>query len=268
MDLSVVSDELSEDFQTAVEIAYSWGLCKFEIRNAWLARVPNIPATGIEIIKSVIKKYNIIITALSPGIFKIPLHSEEMVYHKVEILLKTFDLARELDTESVTIFGVHRSPSDSSEDYQEFLNNIGGAVELAEKEGIVLMLENEAGCWADTGNNTARIVREIGNPALRINWDPGNAFTAGEIPYPDGYAAVRGRVANVHIKMAARDSERKIHYLEGSGGYLDLKGQIGALKVDNYEDYIALETHHEPRVEESRRCLEIVRKAIRDCNGI
>ena len=265
MKLSIVSDELSDDFETAVEIGVSWHLRAFELRNAWMSRVPNITSAEIPVIKRVIEEYGITLTTLSPGLFKIPLRSEAMENHKDGLLRKSFDLARELGTSKITVFGIRRSSRDSEEDYRKVLQIIGEAVTLAESEGFTLILENEAGWWADTGTNTAKIVGDIGSRALKINWDPGNAFAAGETPYPDGYEAVREVVANVHIKQAVRDVKNNLHYLKPSGGYLDLKGQLEALTEDGFDGYVAVETHNKPRIEKSRECLELIREAGVDC---
>lgn len=255
-----MSDELSDDFETAVEIGVSWQLRAYELRNAWMSRVPNISSSEINIVKRVIEEYGITLTTLSPGLFKIPLRSEAMETHRGVLLRKSYNLARELGTTNVTVFGIQRSPQDSREDYGEVLQIIGEAAASAESEGFTLMLENEAGWWADTGTNTARIVHDVGNKALKINWDPGNAFSAGERPYPDGYEAVRDSVANVHIKQAVRDNQNNVCHLKSSGGYLNLKGQLEALAKDKFDGYVAVETHDRPRLEKSRKCLEAIRK--------
>ena len=59
MKLSIVSDELSRDFQTAVEIGYEWGLVNYEIREVWLKRIPNLSQKGLYIIKEAIKSIQI-----------------------------------------------------------------------------------------------------------------------------------------------------------------------------------------------------------------
>jgi len=260
MKLSIVSDELSDDFQSAVEIGYEWGLRNYEIRDVWLNRIPCLPQKGIDIIKKVIKKYQINITTLSPGVFKVPLNSEEMKTHRKKLLEKTFKLAREFNTNRITIFGVKKSPQDKEVDYQQVIEIIGEAANLAKREGFTLMLENEPGWWADTGANTAKIVRDVNNRALKINWDPMNAFSAGEVPYPVGYEFVKDYVVNIHIKRAFKDIKGKIRYLTAGKGVIDLQGQIQALAKDNYSGYMAIETHFEPKIKESKKCLEILKK--------
>ena len=260
MRLSIVSDELSDDFRTAVELGVSWGIKHFELRNAWLTRVPHLPSSGLEVIKSVVAQSGIRITAISPGIFKLPLRSKEMTRHRNELIVQSFKLARELGTDKIIIFGIKRSPQDTGEEYRQVVEVLRDTAGLAGREGFTLLLENEAGWWADTGANTAQLVKDVDREALKVNWDPGNAFLAGEEPYPSGFEAIRDKVANVHIKWAARDSRGVEHYLGSGRGYLDLEGQLHALAEDGYSGFISIETHSEPRIQNSLKCLATLRE--------
>lgn len=264
MELSILSDEISYDFQSAVEIGCQWGLRNYELRLMWLERVPYIPQKGVDIIKKVIKDYQINISTLSPGAFKVPLNSEEMETHRKRLLQETFKLAREFNTDRVTIFGVKRSPQDKKGDYQHVIDIIGEAAYLAEKEGFTLMLENEPEWWADTGENTAKIVRDVNSKNLKINWDLANAFSGGEVPYPVGYNFVKDYVINVHVKRAFKDRGGKIRYFTMEKEPIDWKGQIQALAKNNYKGYLAIETHLEPKIKESKECLEILKKIGKD----
>ncbi|MQY60061.1 MAG: TIM barrel protein [Clostridia bacterium] len=265
MKLSIISDEISLDFQSAVEIGCGWGLRNYELRGAWLRRAPYIPEQGAHIIKKVIDNYKITITALSPGVFKIPLNSDKMEAHRKKLLPDTFRLAREFNVDKVIIFGIKRSPQNKEEDYQHVIDIMGETACSAEKEGFTLMLENEAGWWADTGENTARIVKDVGSKMLRINWDPSNAFSAGEEPYPVGYEFVKEYVANVHVKRAFEDTEGKTRYLTTGKGDINWEGQIQTLAKNNYKGYLAIETHLEPKIKESEKCLEILKKIGQGC---
>ena len=78
------------------------------------------------------------------------------------------------------------------------------AAEIAARAGIALLVETEEGFWADTGARSAALVERVGNPSLGINWDPANALIEGDVPFPEGYDAVRRHVRNVHFKDARR----------------------------------------------------------------
>lgn len=95
------------------------------------------------------------------------MNSEEIKTHKFR-LKEAFKLAVEFNTNRVIIFGVKRDPRDKEKNYQHVIDIIGEAAESAERQGFTLMLENEAGYWADTGENTAKIVRDIGSKYLRL----------------------------------------------------------------------------------------------------
>jgi sugar phosphate isomerase/epimerase len=102
---------------------------------------------------------------------------------------------------------------------------LADAVQKAEHAGITLALENEHICWADAGGRSAALVREIGSPSLRVNWDPGNAYRAGEAPFPDGYQAVRGLIGHVHVKDTCRIASGAYEW--AVCGAVDWEGQLG-----------------------------------------
>ena len=90
-------------------------------------------------------------------------------------------------------------------------------------------------------------------------WDPGNALMAGELPYPDGYAAIKDFVVHVHIKDAALlPSAPAPEWAVVGTGAIDFSGQLAALKRDNYNGWLSLETHLARPTKEaaSRACLD------------
>ncbi len=125
-------------------------------------------------------------------------------------------------------------------------------------------MENEAACCLKTGADAAEVVERINSPALSIVWDPGNAFLAGETPYPNGYSAVRNYVEHVHVKDAVVLANGKRKFVVVGEGQVDYKGQFAALKTDGYSGYISLETHYRPFAgtaeQASRLCLQSLNK--------
>jgi sugar phosphate isomerase/epimerase len=104
------------------------------------------------------------------------------------------------------------------------------------------------------------MVRTINHPALAINWDPGNAFFAGEDPFPAGYQEARGLVKNVHFKDAFRNADGCLVYTEI--GQIDWAGQIRALSDDGYTGFVAIETHLRPKVAAAQIALDRLQKLI------
>src|SRR5215467_3497656 len=57
----------------------------------------------------------------------------------------------------------------------------------SKKQKIKLDLENEHACNIATAAESVKLLAAIQDPYLGLNWDPGNAYAAGEKPYPNGY---------------------------------------------------------------------------------
>lgn len=266
MNISIISDEISNHFETAVEIAKSWGITHFEIRKVYSSRIPEISQDAVLEVFDTIRHYGVVITALSPGLFKIPLHSPDLDYHRQILLPKAFTFAKSLGTDRVIVFAFLKPESKrTSQIPQLAVDILKYASDQAKKQGLTLLLENEHVCYADTGYNTAEIVEKVGSKTLKVNWDPCNAFSAGEQPYPAGYNCVKDCMINLHVKDAVRSYESgRTQYVVVGKGDIDWLGQLKALAKDRYGGYLCLETHFKPRVSKSKECLEGLRTLLKE----
>jgi sugar phosphate isomerase/epimerase len=165
-----------------------------------------------------------------------------------------------LGTDLVLIFGFHRGGRTAGPAPDEILETLRYAAEQAAAAGLRLAIEVEDKFWADTGRRTADLMAAVDHPALGVNWDPGNAFMAGDTPFPDGYQAVRGWVRHVHFKDAEVDLDGARRY--AVHGQIDWAGQIRALASDGYQGYISIETHMRPKVTVARKELAMLRRLI------
>jgi len=257
MKIAIVSDEISSDFSTAVEIGTDWGIRAFEIRGLCSGRVPYVSERDVESVLRVKEEFGIEISAISPGAFKVPVDSDEAERHLRDMLPRAYELAHKLETNLVIAFGFHR-PEGSREKYpSKVVDLLGEAAEGASREGVLLALENEPGCWADTGKVAAEIVKKVGHPNLRLNWDPCNSLNSGGKPYPEEYEELKDMMVHLHIK-----DSREEGYVPVGEGDVDWRGQLGALLKDGFGGYYTLETHYGPKVKASKRCLENLRRIL------
>jgi L-ribulose-5-phosphate 3-epimerase len=152
-------------------------------------------------------------------------------------------LAHSFGTRKVRIFSYWRV-SDPEKAYPHVRDRLAHAAELASKNQILLVLENEHTCNVGTGREAGKLLAEINSPHLKANWDPGNAAMLGETPYPDGYEAVRGHMGHMHIKDVRKGAAGKLQWAPVGGGFIDWSGQFKALQRDGYNDTMSLETHY------------------------
>src|SRR5215813_6085138 len=70
--ISIVTDELSADLETAIELGTDWGIKNFELRGYGSQRVPMLTDYQKQHVKELLEAYGVKIVAISPGLFKIP----------------------------------------------------------------------------------------------------------------------------------------------------------------------------------------------------
>jgi sugar phosphate isomerase/epimerase len=273
MKISLVTDEISADVETAIELGSDWGIHAFELRGYGTQRVPFFSDFKKQRVRELLEEYQARIVAISPGFFKIPYPAPKrerfplqvfdanlyqkwhdarslVDYQLHEMLPASFNYAREIGADTIIIFSFDRGPLSPGPAPDEVLESLHWAAEQAGKAGLQLVIEVEAGFWADTGKRTAELVRAVNLPALGVNWDPGNAFVAGDIPYPDGYQAVRDTLRHVHFKDVLRMAPGEYRY--AVNGEIDWIGQIRSLAADAYPGFISVESHLQPKVASAR----------------
>ncbi len=277
MKVSIVTDEISADPETAIELGVEWGVRDFELRGYFTDRAPLFNEYQRQHLRDVLEEYGARIVAIGPGLFKyaypperaprLPLgwmergahdawsEARRMIEHHLqELLPASLDLANELGAGMLVIFGFDRGGAPTGPPPEDVLNCLRRAAEQGQAAGVQIALENEDGFWADTGERTAHMVRTVNHPCLGVNWDPGNAFAAGDEPFPEGYQHVRGLVRHVHFKDALSAADGAVR--QALEGQINWAGQIRALCEDGYGGFISLETHMLPKVQCSRLSLQ------------
>src|SRR5207249_6736294 len=133
-----------------------------------------------------------------------------------DLLKRCAGLAHEFGTDLIRVFTFWRQGDLTPAIEQQIVAAFARPLEIADQEDVTLVLENEHACYIGTGAEAARILSELDSPRIKACWDPGNAFVAGERPYPEGYEAIRDFVAHVHVKDAIMPPSPSIG--RGAGG--------------------------------------------------
>lgn len=272
--LGIITDELTQDLEEALAFIarYSLGYC--ELREIWQKNLMNLSQSELERAKQLIERHQLQVSAIASPLFKynlpeIPARPSEKRdtflanftdQDTEELLSKCFKLARLFGTRKVRIFSYWRV-DEPEKAYPYVRDRLAKAAAQAARHKITLVLENEHTCNIGTGKELGRIIRDINSPYLRGLWDPGNATMLDEVPYPNGYEAVRGLFAHMHIKDAGKDPKTgKLRWLPVGSGTIDFRGQFKALRDDHYSETISLETHYRRpdgnAVESTRESLE------------
>jgi L-ribulose-5-phosphate 3-epimerase len=258
LEFGMVSDEISTDFNEAARYGIEWGISIFELRVLRTGRIPSVDQGELREVHALVKNNGLRVTALSPGIFKLPLSQTAKLGEELATTLpKTLSLAREFRAPLVIAFGFQREQNEKPEMFARAVDFMSRAAERAGKEGVKIIIENEPGFWCDSGANTAKLIQAVNSPYLKANWDPCNGYGTAERPFPEGYEAVKQFIANVHVKDTKEGS--LIRCVPVGEGALNWKGQLAALVRDELVRHVTIETHCLPLVEKSKQNVETLK---------
>ena len=128
---------------------------------------------------------------------------------------------------------------------------IAPAVELAEAEGVTLVVETGNGTMVNSNYTARRLIDELdAKDTLKVLWDPANNCWCHERAYPDGYEEVKdGYLGHIHIKDVLVDTPRATLEVRrmGEGQLADHFAPIAdALRRDGYDGVISFESVYHP----------------------
>jgi len=256
--IAVINDEISQDFGRSCEVvAREFGMSWIELRGMWNKNILDLDAKEIAEAQRILAKYELRVTDIASPLFKVDwpgapaskfspksdkFHADFGFAQQDDVLRRSLELARQFQTDRVRCFDFWRLEDQGP--YRAAINDkLREAAAKAEKKGIILLLENEPSCNTATAAESVKVLSAVQSPALMLNWDPGNAATHGEIPYPDGYNLLpKERIGHCHCKDAVKKG-KEYDWAPVGGGIIDWAGQFKALKRDGYHYAVSLETH-------------------------
>ena len=111
---------------------------------------------------------------------------------------------------------------------------------LAEKEGVILLHENEKEIYGDVPARVLDLIESVGSDALRVAWDSANFVQVGVRPYTEAYAMLRPHLEYLQVKDAVLATGEVVPAGEGDGELLET---LTALRDDGYAGFASLEPH-------------------------
>jgi L-ribulose-5-phosphate 3-epimerase len=283
--VAVINDEISQDFGHACEVAArEFGMHWIELRGMWKKNIVNLDDKEVAEARAILEKYQLKVTDIASPLFKVDFpgapkskfgseggFGADFTYDQQDdVLDRAIAMAKAFRTDRVRCFDFWRL--DDQAPYRAAMNErLRKAAEKCGQDGITLVLENEPSCNTATGAEAAKTLEAIQSPHLMLNWDPGNAATLGETPYPDGYKLLpKKRIGHCHCKDAVKTA-KGYDWAPMGGGIIDWAGQFKALKRDGYHFAVSLETHWRgagSAEESTRKSWAGMKKLLQEANAL
>lgn len=258
--LGTITDGISRDFEYALDTMVATGLEYVELQYLWEKQVGDLTDADIERVQGLITARNLKVSCISHhNLSALPVDTAVVApaYREhITTLQRCIDVAQAVGTNLVRIFSFRKEmvlfgaePVISEGAWATLMNRLEEPLQIADAAGITLVMET-----AISGNVTsARLARKLIDaldvPHLKVLWDPCSSLYCTEVPYPDGYEAIREHIAHVHLKDGVVNlPAATFDFCAMRQGQMDpyYNDIVGALKRDGYEGAISLESVYTP----------------------
>ncbi len=214
--LGVITDGISREFEHALDVMREHGLRYAELQYVWDKEVGDLDDSQIGRVGDLVRQYGVQVCCISRhnfagmGVGSTEVGGEAHSRH-MDALRRCIAEAKALECGLVRIMSFRKEMilfgSGGAEAWnvatgawEKVKALLGPAVELAEHGGVTLVVETGNNAMVTSGWLGRKLVEEMGSDRLRVLWDPGNSLYCAEPAFPDGYEALRGCLAHIHIK--------------------------------------------------------------------
>jgi len=256
--LSAITDEIAFNREEAMAFTRHYKLHCIELRDVPGAK-RHYESLSEQELKEAAKEFQengVKVTFFNTPYFKFPLPGTEPVRRRTETpearekrlardkaffetraedVRRGARAAQMLGADKMRVFTFSRVAEPESV-MQRVAEILGEMALVAGKEGVKMLIENEASCNVATSAELAGIMKLIPSKNVGMNWDSENGMAFKETVFPDGYNTLpKDRLWNVQAKG---------HTLLDPAHKLDWAAIFSALERDGYSGAVGLETHY------------------------
>ena len=255
--IAAITDEFTPDLAPALDAMSAIGMTGAELRVLWGKNIMNLSSDELKLARKLTQDKGFEVISIASPILKCVLPGgpdiDSRFQHDIfaskhtfddqpRLADQAFDIAEMMGAKIVRVFSYWRTV-DPDKCFAGVIEALTWLSEKAAKRNLIIGLENEHACNIATAAESARVLRALVHPNLKLVWDPANALCSGENPFPEGYAHLpKDRIAHVHLKDCHMEGHKPVWGPLGTRA-VDWKGQIAALRADGYTGWLSLETH-------------------------
>jgi L-ribulose-5-phosphate 3-epimerase len=197
MSISIITDQLSQDFEKACAMAKHHGFDFIEIHSLWGKTVEELSSSEVKKVIEILNKYHLkVINLASTIFFMAKLYPNDTIssfndsFYAVkgktkdhmDAAKRALEIAVALDCPSIRAFPF-RAPDNRQiigvlDDQREILDHFTRLVPFAKNANKRILIENCPHTHLPRGEMTNFVVKTIDSPWLGLLWDPANSVRA------------------------------------------------------------------------------------------
>jgi len=243
---AVITDEMTQDFKFALQVALKHGLDAVEVRSVYELGAFEWTEEVVNRMKTEANQAGLPICCISSPFFKCEIDDEKEIESQYECLRRCIGHAQKLGVHLIRGFTFWDRGSFETR-LPDIAQRFQKAVRILQEEGMTMVLESDPSVYATNAAKLAKVIDTVDSPHVKALWDPGNCIydPDGEVPYPDGYEFIKDKFVHMHLKDSKIIDGKPMGVPVGTGD-VDFEGQFKRIIQDGYTGYVALETHYRP----------------------
>lgn len=236
--ISGFADEISSDIDVQFAHLNKLGISYFEPRGVNGKNIADLTLDEAKALKEKMDAADIRASSIGSPIGKIQV-TDPMEPHLAK-LAHVIDIAKILDTRYIRVFSFYIPEGDEPKTWRdEVMSRMKQMADLAEREGVMLLHENENKIYGETAEGCLDILETVNSPALGCVYDPANFAFCSHVSYPDAFRLLRDKITYFHMKDAIYGGE-VTPVGQGDGGVAEVLSQA-AYREEPY--FLSLEPH-------------------------
>lgn len=241
--ISAFADEISPDPQEQVRVLLACGVRHIELRSILKTNVLDLTDHQVGELKSLFDSNGIRLSAIGSPIGKVKIDAPfEPHLQRFE---RAMHLCKVFGTPNIRIFSYY--PPGDAHDWNgveaawetEAFSRMRRKADLAERQGLRLLHENEHRIYGDSPERVARLFAQVQSPALRAVYDAANYVFCGYDPL-DGWNRTKTLTVHFHIKDWKTGEPHGSLAGEGHGQWPTVLAEAQAA---NYDGFATMEPH-------------------------
>jgi len=236
----ILTDEISQDLDQALDLCCRHGFPAIEVRSVWNTPPQQLTLRQCRDIAHRAAAHGIAIAGFASPVFKTPLPDSAARLADCEALLaRSLEQCEALGVRLLRVFSFYRTAKPNVPGAAAAMDAVLARVPA---DCVTLCVETGTRTNTPTAALARDLLERLGRPNLSILWDPGNTVFAGF----SGNARLAGLMdlrpsdlAHVHVK----DPVGTTGYVELGRGSLRWPNILDALAERGYGGYLSLETH-------------------------
>jgi len=238
MKLTGFADEISPDLHEQIATLQAEGIRWLELRSVWGKNVTVLERAELLAVKDELDRHGIAVSAIASRVGK------KSVREPIETQLHDLDRAMEaaelFGTRYIRLFAFLIPEGERPEAQRdEVMRRMAELLRRVQGKPFTLLLEHEAGMFADNPQRCLDVMRICASPQLRMVYDPANFVQIG-VPAMPGYELLAPYIDYIHVKDARFADGQETPPGDGDA---ELEALFARLKAAGYDGFVSLEPH-------------------------